>query len=192
MLYLNQYDYKHITYNHNVANGGMPKERSTVASSGCGLCSVCMVVGHLTGKTLSVEECVRLSEESGANLGIGTDMRFLGPVAARLYGLEYRETSDLSDMLEHLKSGGEAIEILIGSQNDSLGLFSRRRHYITLVSFDGREVGILDPSYTKGKYDVEGRRGRVRVEYPFVFCSPEELDREADKNVPVFYLFKKS
>ena len=170
----------------------MPKERSTVASSGCGLCSVCMVVGHLTGKTLSVEECVRLSEKSGANLGIGTDMRFLGPVAARLYGLEYSETSDLSEMLEHLKSGGEAIEILIGSHNDGIGLFSKRRHFITLVSFDGKEVCILDPSYTEGKYDVEGRKGRVRVEYPFVFCSPEELDREADKNVPVFYLFKKS
>ena len=189
MLYINQLDYPDISYNHRISEGGI---ESTVARSGCGLCSVCMVINHLTGNTLGIEECVKLSEDNGANLGRGTDMRFLGPVVAELYGLEYSETSDVYEMLEHLKNGGEAIEILIGMQNDKIGLFSRLRHYITLVSFDGKEVGVLDPSYKEGKYDVEGRKGRVRVEYPLIFCSPEELDREADKNVPVFYLFKKS
>ena len=189
MLYINQLDYKDIPYNHRISSGGV---ESTVAKSGCGLCAVCMVVNHLTGKTLSVEDCVKLSEENRANLGVGTDMRALGPVAAKLYGLEYSETSDLSELLEHLQSGGEAIEIVIGERDEKIGLFSKRRHYITLVSFDNGEVRILDPSYSEGKYDVEGRKGRVRVEEPFIYCSPEELDREADKNVPVFYLFKKA
>jgi hypothetical protein len=150
-----------------------------------------MVVNHLTGKTLEIEECVRLSETNGANLGSGTDMRVLGPVVAKLYGLEYSETDDISVLVEHLKSGGEAIGRMIGEHDGQIGLFSKCRHYITVVSFENGEIGILDPSYTEEKYGIEGRKERVRVEYPFVYCSPEDLDKETNKTVPAFYMFKK-
>ena len=51
MLYINQNDYAHVPYQHDMANGGAPVERRNVGSSGCGLCCSCMVVEHLTPTT---------------------------------------------------------------------------------------------------------------------------------------------
>lgn len=192
MLYLNQLNFPHIPYNHNVKNGGVPEERRCVATSGCGLCSLCMVVEHLTTYTLSIEECVKLSEESGANHGLGTDLEILSPIIAEKFGLKYSATSDKNVLKKHLQSGGEAIEIVIGDHDGKSGLFSHRRHYITLISIDGDEVCILDPSFTQTKYDDPDRIGRVKVREPFLYSSIDELMAEGDKNVPLFYLFKRA
>ena len=191
MLYLNQLDFPNIPYYHNADHGGPAPGRGTVASSGCGLCSACMVVNHLTGRELSVTDCVEISETCGANRGVGTDLQILGPVLAEKFGLDYAETSDCEKLLAHLNAGGEAIEIVFGARNGVLGLFSRVRHYITLVCAKDRIVQILDPSFRPGKYDEECRRSRVSVEYPFVYASVEELEHEGDHNVPLYYLFKK-
>ena len=189
MVYFNQLNYRHIPYNHNVANGGVPEDRRNVATSGCGICAMCMIVSHLTDRELSVADCVKLSEENGANKGLGTDLRVLGPVIAEMFGLTYRETGDTQALLRHLENGGEAVEILIGDHDGKNGLFSHRRHYITLISVVGEEVQILDPSYKPGKFSEEGRPGRVREDYPFLYCKPEELEEEGDKAVPLYYLF---
>ena len=58
MLYVNQLEYPHIKYDHNMAHGGPPEGRNSVKTSGCGLCCACMVIDQLTDKTLSVEDCV--------------------------------------------------------------------------------------------------------------------------------------
>ena len=44
MLYVNQLEYRDIPYQHNMAHGGAPEDRRNVATSGCGLCSACMIV----------------------------------------------------------------------------------------------------------------------------------------------------
>ena len=191
MLYLNQLKYRHLKYNHNVKNGGVPEERRCVATSGCGLCSLCMIVDHLTTQTLGLEECVKLSENSGANHGLGTDLRILSPIIAEKFNLDFSVTSDKKELIKHLEAGGEAAEILIGDHDGKIGLFSNRRHYITLVSVDEEQVCILDPSYTETKFDDPSRQGRVRVSEPFIYCHVDELMKEADKNVPYFYLFKR-
>ena len=191
MLYLNQLKYRHIPYNHNVKNGGVPEERRCVATSGCGICSLCMIVEHLTTDTLTIEECVKLSESSGANHGLGTDLEILAPIVAKKYNLDYCSTSDKDKLVNHLMAGGEAVEILIGDRDGKIGLFSNRRHYITLISIDGNEVCILDPSYKLGKYDIADRKDRVKITEPFIYCAVDELMDEGDKNVPIFYLFKR-
>ena len=94
MLYLNQLDYRGVPYRHNIKNGGVPPERQNVATSGCGLCSVCMIVDQLTVYSLSVPDCAALAEASGANWRVGCDMTILGPAAARRFDLEYGGTWD--------------------------------------------------------------------------------------------------
>ena len=191
MLYLNQLDYRNVPYYHNIDNGGVPEERRWISTSGCGICSACMIVEHLTARTLPLEECVRLSERSGANRQIGTRMQYLGPMIAELYGLEYSSTTDIHVLLEHLQKGGEAAVNVGGDHDDHIGLFSKGGHYIVAVSYDGEEVCILDPSYKVGKYEEEGRKGKVRVDYPFVYCSAEDLDADV-KNKPIpYFLFKR-
>lgn len=191
MLYLNQLDYRDVPYHHNVANGGVPEKRRWISTSGCGICSACMIVEHLTARTLSLEECIKLSERSGANREIGTRMRQLGPFIAELYDLDYSTTNDINVLLEHLRNGGEAAVNVGGDHDDHIGLFSHVGHYVVAVSYDGEHVCILDPSYKVGKYEEEGRKGKVLVNYPFAYCSAEDLDADVKNREVPYYLFKR-
>ncbi len=191
MLYINQKEYPHTPYNHNMGHGGVPEERRCIATSGCGICCACMIVEHLSTQSLSVEQCVRLSEENGANLNMGTSMRVLGPVIADMFGLEYRRTDSIEELLEHLRCGGEAIAEVAGDRNEHIGLFSDKAHYITVVSADKNELCILDPAYVAGKFDREGRRGKVREDIPFLYCADDVLADDTDKERAPFYLFKR-
>lgn len=191
MLYLNQTKYRHVPYNHNTDNGGPPPERRNVATSGCGLCTACMIVDHLTDKTLLIEDCVKLSEESGANHGLGTDMEILGPIVADMFDLDFSMTDDLDEMLEHLRKGGEAAALVCGDRDGEVGLFTYRRHFITLVSADESDICILDPALKDGKFEEPGREGKVRVNAPFIYCPADTLMHETATHAPKFYLFKR-
>ncbi|MBE6883449.1 MAG: hypothetical protein E7487_02460 [Ruminococcaceae bacterium] len=191
MLYINQLDNRHIRYEHNVENGGVPEERRNVATSGCGLCCMCMVVDHLTTQQLTLAECVQLSYQTGANRMVGTRMFLLGPAAAERYGLEYHATGDITKMLEHLRDGGEAIINVGGDHDDHIGLYSHSGHYILALSYDGSELCILDPSYRENKYEEEGRKGKVRVSFPFTYCVPEDIAADTQNREIPYYLFKR-
>lgn len=191
MLYLNQLDYRHIHYEHNLDNGGVAPERRNVATSGCGLCCVCMVVAHLTGESLSVEDCVQMAVECGANRKIGTRMPLLGTAAAQRFGLAYRATDSLDEMLAHLAAGGEVIVNVGGDHDGHIGLFSHVGHYILAVGQENGELRILDPAYEEGRYEEESRRGKVRVEYPFAFCKPEELAADTTNKPTPYHLFSR-
>ena len=178
MLYLNQLQYKHIPYQHNMANGGAPEERRNVGTSGCGLCSACMVVDALTDKKLDLVDCVRLSEENGANLSLGTDMNVLGPVLAEKFGLVYSKTEKLDEAIAHLQKGGMIISH-VNHPDGKPGLFTMRSHYIVLVSTDGEDFCILDPSYAEGKFDIPERVGKVNCDNaPYLYCNVNILHGE--------------
>ena len=191
MLYLNQLEYPHLKYDHNMAHGGPPEGRNSVKTSGCGLCCACMVVDHLTDKSLPIEDCVRLSEENGANLNLGTSMDVLGKIIADMYDLEFSYTNDIDCAIACLQKGGRVAALVSGDREDHKGLFSRRAHYILLLSYDGEEFSILDPSFTDKKYTEEGRVGRVRVDKPFVYTSKKEIVLATETKDPKYYLFSR-
>jgi hypothetical protein len=178
MVYLNQLKYPHVKYNHNMAAGGPPEGRDNVGTSGCGLCSACMVVDALTNISLSIEECVRLSEDNGANMSLGTNMTVLGPIIAEKFGLVYSNTESLDEAIEHLQNGGKIIAH-VGHPEGKPGLFTMRGHYITLISTDGEEVCILDPSYKEDKFTIPERVGKVNDKNaPFLYCDKNILHGE--------------
>lgn len=197
MLYLNQLDHRGVPYCHNVKNGGVPPERQNVATSGCGLCSMCMIVDQLTVHSLSVPDCAARAEASGANWRVGCDMTILGPAAARRFGLEYGGTWDPGVLRAHLAAGGRAVANVTGDRPGHIGLFSHVRHYVVLLSVDGDEVTILDPGYTPEKYEEEGRRGLVRIDPPFIYCDLARLEEDCRNfkpefaPYPPFHLFKR-
>ena len=192
MLFICQNEYPHIRYQHNVANGGVPTERQCIATSGCGLCSVCMIVDHLTTKTLELEDAVKLSENNGANRGIGTNMKVLGPIVAEMYGLEMTISRDRDEMVRHLREGGEII-VNVRRGDRPLGLFTKGGHYMVLLSTDGKDVCLFDPDYSAEKFEIEGRKSKVRTaNAPFLYCSIETLMEEIPQNGdPAFYMFKR-
>lgn len=191
MLYLNQLEYPHLKYNHNMAHGGPPEGRDTVKTSGCGLCCASMVVDQLTDKSLPIEECVRLSEDNGASQGIGTSMKVLGKLLAERYDLDFSYTNEVDEAIAHLQKGGRVIALVGGSRDDYVGLFAKVGHFILLVSYDGEEFCILDPALSDTKYTEEGRVGRVRVDKPFLYSSKEEIVLATEAQKTRYYLFSR-
>lgn len=191
MLYLNQLDYRHIHYEHNVAGGGVPQERRNIATSGCGICSACMMVDHLTAHHLSIDECIRIVYEVKANPIAGCRMLILGPALAEKFNLEFKATKSTEEMLQCLRDGGRVIINVGGNHDDYLGLYSHVGHYIIAIGYDGNELCILDPSYKDGKYEIEPHKGKVRVDYPFTYCKPKAIEDDTQNRETPFYLFKR-
>ena len=189
MLYLNQLDYRHIHYEHNIEGGGVPQERRNIATSGCGVCSACMMVDQLTSTHLSIEECIRLVYQVGASRFVGTRMAILGPALADKFHLGFKATKDMDEVKACLQKGGRVIINVGGDHDDYVGLYSYTGHYIIAIAYDGNELCILDPSYKEGKYEKEPNFGKVRVDYPFTYCKPEYIVDDTQNRETPFYLF---
>ncbi len=190
MLYLNQYDYRHVPYITRTKDDSVTNKVYDVARSGCGLCCVCMMIDALTTKHLPIEECVKLSEGCGANHSAGTDMSMLGPVVAERYALDYRSTDDLDEMIRHLQAGGAVIVHVKRLPEDEVGLFTKSGHYMSVIATDGKKVCFLDPSYTPEKYHLPEREGKVDdTDAPFLYCHKETLHVHTAWNRPKYHLF---
>ena len=43
----------------------------------------------------------------------------------------------------------------------------------------------------EGKYEEEGRVGKVRVDYPFTYCKPEDIVDDTRNRNPCFSMYKR-
>ena len=190
MIYLNQLDYPDMAYLHDTSNPNGPRH-GNVAKSGCGLCSACMMVDRLTAKKLPLEEAVRLSEENGCNTIPGTRMIYLGPVLAERYNLTFAKSKSMEAVVTCLQRGGCVIINVGGDHDDHKGVFSKVGHYITAISWDGEELCILDPSWKEEKFKQPHALGKVREDYPFLYCKPEVIEADTANRETPFYLFER-
>ena len=194
MKYINQLEYAHLPYPTKIKLENIPEEKkkTTVRSSGCGLCCACMTVDLLTDKSLDIEECVRIAEECLSNHGVGTDMSILGPVIAEKFGLSYSKTNDLEVGIEHLRAGGVIIAHVGIPKDATIGLFTKSGHYISLISTDGKEFCILDPSWSEEKYKIPERLGRVNEDkYPYLYCDVNTVHSETKPGRTKYHLFSR-
>ena len=187
MKFICQLDYKHIPFESNLDNGGNPENRRTVASSGCGLCSVCMAVDLLTATTFDLEECRDLAYATGANRPHpGTKLDLLGPAVAERFDLVYQPSMELGEAIACLQAGGAVVARV------KKGLFTKGSHYICLVSTDGKDFCILDPSYTPEKFHTPEREGRVDdSRAPFVYCDVNVLHADTEDVHTKYHLFSR-
>lgn len=192
MNYINQLEYPHLPYPTKLKMENIPEEKkkTTVRSSGCGLCCACMTVDLLTDKILGIEECVQIAQDCGANHSVGTNMSILAPVIAEKYGLTYTKTNDLDKAVEHLRDGGAIIAHVGIPEGASIGLFTKSGHYISLISTDGKEFCILDPSYSDEKYKIPERIGRVNESNaPYLYADINTLHSETKPGRTKYHLF---
>ncbi len=195
MRYINQLDYPEIPYitRTDVDNPGHERgKRTTIKSSGCGLCSAIMVADRLLPNyEFELEDAVALSYEVGANHSAGTDYKLFAPAFAEKMGLKLVSTSDQEQLLHCLRTGGAAVVHVGCGEDGQPGLFTRVGHYMAVIGEepDGR-LAILDPSYYVGKYEEEGRAGKVEVVKEFIaLCTPETLHAEGRTGKPFYHLF---
>ena len=195
MRYVNQRDYPHMLYTTCTDPDHPAHERgklSTVRSGGCGLCSAIMVADRLlTTYKFDLEDALELSYSVNANHSRGTDYKRFAPAFAEKMGFKFVSTDDLEQLLDCLRTGGAAVVHVGGDREGHVGLFTHGGHYMAVVGQqpDGRLV-ILDPSYYVGKYEEEGRAGKVEVVNEFIaLCTPETLHAEGRINRPYYHLF---
>ena len=196
MKYINQQDYPEKPYitRHELTGEEYEKgQKTTVKSSACGLCAAIMVADRLlVNYKFDLDDAIQLSYETNANHLVGTDFRLFVPAFAEKLGLRYEATKNTDDLIRCLHTGGAAIALVGGDQDGKVGLFSHVGHYIVVINEepDGR-LAILDPSYNDGKYDEEGRQGKVELKNGRIeLCSKEALyDDLKKKSVAPLYLF---
>jgi archaeosine-15-forming tRNA-guanine transglycosylase len=100
-------------------------------------------------------------------------------------------SGDLQRLLQCLRTGGAAV-VHVREEDGKIGLFTHGGHYVAVIGEepDGR-VAVLDPSYKEGKYEEEGRKGKVEMKNGVIaLCTPEVLDEDATHSRDVcYYLF---
>ena len=192
MYYVNQLGYPHIAYIHGTEKGGVAPERRNIATSGCGLCSACMVVGNLTEVKPTIEEMIGITYDCGANCTVGSRMRLLGPAVAEKYGLIYETTNDPEALLDWLNKGGMAIANVAGDREGYKGVFSYTGHYVVILRAEGRELCIADPAYRYGKYTEDHCAHKIsRIEVPLVWSDIRYMEEDVAPREIHYYLFRK-
>lgn len=196
MKYICQHDYDHIPYptkyaledEKEVARG----KSTTVKTSGCGLCSSIMVAHRLLPNCqFGLEDALRISYETKANAYVGTTYPRYAPAFAQFLGLKYEPTDDPQQLLHCLRTGGAAVAHCGGDRDGYIGTFSHRGHYVAVINEepDGR-IAVLDPSCKEGKYEEEGRIGKVELKNGVVaLCDLQVLIDDTASRKPCFHLF---
>lgn len=191
MLYINQREYSDMPFPNNV-EGGYPAEKQNIAKAGCGICSLCMVVDHLTTKELSLPECVGLAVVHKANLKPGTSMVKVAPAVAEKFGLKFSYTSDKEEMLSCLRRGGRVIVNVANRPDGTPGLFTKGGHYMVLVSADGEQICFLDPNYSEA-YNEGELKEKVDSSYaPLLYCNADLMEYETENREIKYYLFERA
>ena len=197
MKFVNQKDYPEIPYiTRQLCDKEEDREKgknTTISSSGCGLCSAVMVADRLIPNCeFGVQDAVDLSYECKANIKIGTAYTRFAPAFAEKLGLDYEMSNDPERLRYCLRTGGAAVLHIKGAnRGDYVGVFSSGGHYVAAVSEerDGR-IAILDPSYKEGKYETEGRKGKVEMKHGVVaLCDMQVLVDDTAPAEYSFYLF---
>ena len=170
----------------------MPYCGGTVASSGCGLCSCCMVVENMTGSSFTPAQAVKLANDCRAWDNTGTEITLLAPAVCEKFGLTYELTCDHGKMQQFLQNGeGMAIANSGGDREGWTGVFTHGGHFIVLVGAKGREICVMDPHVPAGKFDEPGRKGKVRMEGNLCYVDIAVLARDCENRYPSYCLFRK-
>ena len=194
MIYVNQLENPHVMYACNMADNTPEKEwlhHSSLAKTGCGICSALMVADRLCVEPeFTMKDALQISYDTGANHAPGTDYKLYGPAFAEKFGLKLVMTSDIEEVRRCVRTGGAVVANVGGDREGYVGVFTHGGHYVVVISEteDGR-LCILDPSLKEGKFEEEGRIGKVRVSGKFAYCEPEVLRKDAENRTPSFYCF---
>ena len=194
MKFVNQKEYPHWLYETRTQLEGAEQEKgrtTTVKTSGCGLCSAVMVAHRLIPNCrFELKDALDLAYECGANRGVGTEYHIYAPAFAQKLGLRLEITHDVEALLHCLRTGGAAVA-RVDSAGEGQGLFTRVRHYVTVINQepDGR-LAVLDPDWDPAKFDEPDRRGRVEIVHgSVVLCDVPTFVQQARTDVPPYYLF---
>lgn len=195
MRYVNQKQYPNMPYITRTSHEGeayAQGQKTTIASSGCGLCSAIMVLDRLLPTyNFELEDAIALSYEVNANYNIGTSPERFFPAFAKKFGLRYENTANQEDLRNCLRTGGVGIVHVRANQTEYKAMFTKSGHYMTVIDEepDGR-FAILDPSYVPGKYDAGEDGDKVEIVWDVIaLCPGDILEKEIGHHRPCYHMF---
>ena len=180
-----QLDYEAVSYPSPSSPHG------NIANNGCGPCAASMIVEEMCQTPFPPEESAALAKACGAREGFGTDMRIFGPVFAERFGLSCEITDNPGYVRQFLtEKRGLVIANTLGDREGWTGVFSDSKHYIVVVSLDEKgEAGVWDPMYREGRYEVPGRKGKVRMDGTTAYADFSIIEQDCiGRN---YFLFRK-
>lgn len=189
MRYWNQLDWPDVPYPTNMKDPQSEMAKGNIARAGCGICSAAMMLDTLTEGVHEMRDLRDLAVSCGANMDPGTDMKIFGKALCEAYGLRMVMSNDLKDLTDCLKAGGKVIVNTGGDHDGYTGVFSHGGHYIFVLSVHDDTAAVLDPSWKEGKYEEEGRQGKVRFSWPFAYCNVHILEEDTQNRDPGYYCF---
>lgn len=182
MYYYNQNDYPSVKYDRPSTT-----EIETVKTSGCGVCTACIVFNNLAGGELyTVSQMAKFSMDNGARDNSGTNMNTLLNALCKTHpAFSFTTTTSESELVNHIKKGGMAI----CNQGDTYNVFSTAGHYVIAYKMVGKNIEILDPQMYDGKYDAYKRPQRIvkKTTNGCVVSQTEMGKATADRN-PAYFL----
>lgn len=178
-----QLDYAHIPYPNALKPSG------NIADNGCGVCCASMLIEGMLSIAFSVADCAIFSKRCGAREGFGTDFYILGGALAGRFGLSMRPSNDIEEVIGFLNTNklGMVVANVRGDREGYVGVFADSGHYVLLEGAKNRELCVIDPMYQPGRYDKEGRAGKVRMEGYRAYAAAEVL--QADCHQRPFFLY---
>ncbi len=193
MIYVNQRDYPDTPYLTDTDTPDSQRSRTgTVKQSGCGICAAIMLVDRLCcGKSFDMKDAIELSYKTGANHRPGTDYKLYAPALSERFGLRYKFSNDIGDVLDCLRSGGTAAVNVAGDRDGRVGLLSHNGHFVLAIAQeqDGRIV-LLDPDQYEGKFEEPGRQGRTEIrDTHLIYCTAEDIQADCIGKDPAYTLF---
>ena len=162
-----------------------------IADSGCGPCCAAMIAENMLGIDFKPWDACELAIACGAREEAGTNLYIMAPAFAEKVGLKVHWTEDAEDALRFLREKrGMIIANVQGDrpQDGWVGVFADSGHYVVLAGVEENTVRVWDPMYRPGRYDVPGRKGKVRTEGNEAFADFGVI-REDCRDRP-FFLFE--
>lgn len=164
----NQNNYSNVDYSK--PNG----EKKTIATSGCGVCSVVTALNNAMGyEHYGIEEVASFSKRHGCRDNYGTNVnKLLKEICSHNKRMSFKTTELGNDLVKHLRNGGIAI-INQSEARAKAGypLFSTSGHYVVAYDVDdNNNVYVFDPDYTSTRYKGNWRRSRIVKELDGIGC----------------------
>lgn len=128
---------------------------ATIKSAGCGPTCAAMVVSSCK-ETVRPDRMCEISKENGFRVSGGTSNGLFEYVGKR-WGIETKRLHSSFDAHQHCKDGWFVVMCC------SAGLWTTGGHYILAVGANDTEIEIYDPYLYNGKFNINGRAGKVRL-----------------------------
>ena len=175
-VYYNQMDKRWASYPYPHEN----HPYATCKSAGCGPTCAAMVVSS-SKEVVTPDVMCQISLDNGYRSSNGTSDGLFSYVAER-WGLETKRVNSSYEAHEACKQGYFVV-IACGQ-----GLWTTGGHYILAVGANDNEIEIYDPYLYDGKFDIDGRKGKVRLDGVSAWVEINTF--KANSNAQRFFAFK--